>query len=70
LYRRVQTIQPLTTPQVFGIQLALVASTLAMSDFANGVIGGLAFLAAFGGLIVGASLIVFAFVPPRNKANR
>jgi hypothetical protein len=70
LYRPVQTIQPLTIPQVFGIHLALVASTLAMSDFANSVIGGLAFSAACGGLIIGASLIVLAFVPPRKKANR
>ena len=65
----VQTIQPLAIPQVFGIRLALVASTSA-SDFANSVIGGLAFSAACGGLIIGALLIVLAFVPPRNKANR
>ena len=66
----VQTIQPLTAPQVCGIRLALVASTSAMSDFANDVIGWLALRAAFGGLIIGASLIVLAFVPPRNNANR
>ena len=66
----VQTIQPVTIPQVFGIRLALAANTLAMSDFANNVIGGLAFSAACGGLIIGASLIVLAFVPPRKKANR
>jgi hypothetical protein len=65
----VQTILPLTIPQVFGTRLALVASTLAMSDFANSVIGGLAFSAACAGLIIGASLIVLAFVPPRKKAN-
>jgi len=44
----VQTIQPLTAPPVCGIRLALVASTSAMSDFANDVIGGLALTAAFG----------------------
>jgi hypothetical protein len=66
----VQTIQPLAIPQVFGIRLALVASTSAMSDFANSVIGGLAFSAACGGLIIGASLIVLAFVPPGSKGNR
>jgi hypothetical protein len=41
-----------------------------MSKFANIVIGRLALTAAFEGLIIGASLIVLAFVPPRNKANR
>ena len=56
----VQTIQPLAIPQGLGIRLALVASTSAMSDFANSVIGGLAFSAACGGLIIGASLIVLA----------
>jgi membrane associated rhomboid family serine protease len=66
----VRTIQPLTILQVFGIRLALVASISAMSDFANNVLGGLALSAAFGGLIIGALLIVLAFVPPRNKANR
>ena len=65
----VQTIQPLRIPQVCGIRLALVASTLTMSDFANSVIGGLAFSAACAGLIIGPSLIVLAFVP-RKKANR
>jgi hypothetical protein len=40
-----------------------------MSDFANSVIGGLAFSAA-GGLIIGASIIVLAFVPPGSKGNR
>jgi hypothetical protein len=41
-----------------------------MVFFANSVIGGLAFSAACAGLIIGASLIVLAFVPPRKKANR
>jgi len=51
----------------FGIRLALVASTLAMSDFANDVIGGLAFSAALGGLIIGGSLILLALVPPERN---
>jgi hypothetical protein len=54
----------------FGYSLALVGSTLAMSDFANNVIGALLFSVAFGGLIIGASLIVFALVPPRKKDGR
>ena len=65
-----QTVQPLTIPQVFGIRPALVACTSAMSDFASEVIGALAFSAACAGLIIGASLIELAFVPPRNNANR
>jgi hypothetical protein len=34
------------------------------------VIEGLAFSAALEDLIIGASLIVLAFVPPGNKVNR
>jgi hypothetical protein len=64
------TRERLTIPQVLGIRLALVGSTLAMSDFANNVIGALLFSVAFGGLIIGASLIVFALVPPRKKDGR
>jgi hypothetical protein len=41
-----------------------------MSGFANDVIGELAFSAALRGLIIGGSLILLAFVPPRKKANR
>jgi hypothetical protein len=41
-----------------------------MSDFANNVIEGLAFSAEYGGLIIDASLIVLAFVPPGSKGNR
>jgi hypothetical protein len=41
-----------------------------MSNVVNNVIEGLAFSAVLWSLIIGASLIVLAFVPPGNKGNR